>query len=55
MGLLVVPDPTGIVEMEDVRGQKEDANIVFDLHGRPVNSPQRGIYIRDGKKVVYSR
>ena len=55
MGLLVVTDPsapTGIVEMEDVRGQKEDANAVYDLQGRPVNSPQHGIYIHNGKKVV---
>ena len=55
MGLLVVTDPTGIVEMEDVRGQQEDANAVFDLQGRPVSSPQRGIFIRNGKKVIYSR
>ena len=55
MGLLVVTDPTGIVEMENASGQQEGANVVFDLQGRPVSSPQRGIYIRNGKKVVYSR
>lgn len=24
----------------------------YDLQGRPVESPTRGIYIKDGKKVI---
>lgn len=43
---------TGIIEMEDVRSQKADVNAVFDLQGRRVAQPTKGLYIVNGKKIV---
>ena len=43
---------TGIIEMKDVRSKKEDVNAVFDLQGRRVENPTKGLYIVNGKKVV---
>jgi len=44
--------PTGIDEMEDVRGKMSD--VWYDLSGRRLSAKpaQKGIYIRDGTKVV---
>ena len=28
-------------------------NAIYDLHGRRIANPKRGIYIRNGKKVIY--
>lgn len=42
--------PTGI---ESVPKSDEEADgILYDLQGRPVENPVRGIYIRNGKKVL---
>lgn len=41
---------TGISEMENVRSQKDD--IYYDLNGRRVLYPTKGLYIVNGKKVV---
>lgn len=41
---------TGISEMEDVRSKKDD--IYYDLNGRRVLYPTKGLYIVNGKKVV---
>jgi hypothetical protein len=32
--------------------KSEQADIYYDLQGRPVANPTRGIYIKDGKKVI---
>ena len=45
-------ETTGIIEMEDVRSQKADMNAVFDLQGRRVAQPTKGLYIVNGKKIV---
>ncbi len=45
-------ETTGIIEMEDVRSQKADVNAVFDLQGRRVAQPTKGLYIVNGKKIV---
>ncbi|MBO7115586.1 MAG: Ig-like domain-containing protein [Prevotella sp.] len=41
---------TGISEIEDVRSKKDD--IYYDLNGRRVLYPTKGLYIVNGKKVV---
>lgn len=41
---------TGISEIENVRSQKDD--IYYDLNGRRVLYPTKGLYIVNGKKVV---
>ena len=40
--------------MEDVRGKMSDVNdgVVYDLQGRKVQQPVRGIYVRNGRKIV---
>jgi hypothetical protein len=45
-------ETTGIVSMEDGRGQKED--VWYDLNGRKLDGKptQKGVYIYKGKKVV---
>lgn len=43
--------PTGIESIPTV-GTDETPENVYDFQGRKVVTPQRGIYIRDGKKVI---
>ncbi len=44
-------DPMGISEIKDTRIAGNEN--VYDLQGRRVTNPQKGIYIRNGKKVCY--
>lgn len=42
------------ISTTSVLPNKEDVNVesvYYDLFGRRVDNPQRGIYIKDGKKV----
>ena len=43
------PKPTGImtIELSD-----DDKAVIYDLNGRRVEQPSKGIYIKNGKKVV---
>lgn len=41
-------DPTGITS--PLRETEEEA--IFDLQGRMINKPQKGIYIKNGKKIL---
>lgn len=43
------PNPSGIVttELSD-----DDKAVIYDLNGRRVEQPSKGIYIKNGKKVV---
>ena len=42
-------ETTGIA---DVRGKTETANGFYDLQGRRVAQPAKGIYVKEGKKVI---
>jgi hypothetical protein len=44
-------DPTGISDIETA--QPIISSGIYNLSGQPVSTPQRGIYIKDGKKVVW--
>lgn len=44
-------DPTGIEEILTNEGVTSNASMFYDLLGRPVLEPTKGIYIKDGKKV----
>ena len=41
---------TGISKTEDVRSKKDD--VYYDLQGRRVLNPTKGLYIVNGKKVI---
>ena len=43
------PKPTGINTIETSNNEK---GIIFDLHGRRVEQPTKGLYIKNGKKYV---
>ena len=43
-------EETGIEELKAGNGTK--ASFLFDLSGRRVNNAQKGIYIKNGKKVM---
>ena len=43
----------GETGVEEVNDEKNDVEIVYDLQGRRVNNPIKGIYIVNGKKVIY--
>ena len=45
---LVFEDATGINQYQNIQAD----GIFYDLQGRRVGNPQKGIYVRDGKKVV---
>ena len=47
---IFVDPATGIVEIDDERQTKDDA--IYDLSGRRVAKPTRGVYIVNGRKVV---
>ena len=42
----------GTTDIDDVEGEDCGAAVVYDLQGRVVNNPTKGIYIVNGKKVV---
>lgn len=42
---------TGISEMSDVRRKTDDA--YYDLQGRRVLYPTKGIYVKNGKKIIF--
>lgn len=48
-GFEIVSDPSGIDAIEN--GQQEDAP-VYNLNGQRVNIPGKGIYIKNGRKVL---
>ena len=47
--ILVVTAETGINEL---KGENEKVKTIYDLQGRKVENPTKGIYIIDGKKVL---
>ena len=49
LGILTVGNPTGIQQVLPVG---DTSAKYFDLQGRPVNAPQHGIYLHNGKKVI---
>jgi Leucine-rich repeat (LRR) protein len=48
-GFEIVSDPSGIDAIEN--GQQQDAP-VYNLNGQRVNTPGKGIYIKNGRKVL---
>jgi len=46
--VLVFEDTTGISQYQSV----QSAAVCYDLQGRRVDSPRKGVYVRNGKKVV---
>ena len=42
-------DPTGV---EEVKAENGKVKAIYDLQGRKVAEPVKGIYIIDGKKVL---
>ena len=46
-------DPTAIESIEsDASASKNGSDVYFDLSGRRVMAPQKGVYVKNGKKVV---
>ena len=45
-------DFSGITTVEDVRFESSDAKACYDLQGRKVDTPSKGLYIIDGRKVL---
>jgi hypothetical protein len=45
----ILNDPTGI---DEVKGENGEVKAIYDLQGRKVAEPVKGIYIIDGKKVL---
>ena len=46
-----VVDPTGIDEISGNAGSEKDG-AVYDLSGRRVSAPTKGLYIQYGKKII---
>lgn len=47
----VGPDPTGI-SAPSIKMPVTDAEVYYDLTGRRIQSPTKGLYIKNGKKIV---
>ena len=43
-------DATGITQME---ADSSKSSITYDLMGRKVNQPKKGVYIQNGQKIIY--
>ncbi|MBR3615906.1 MAG: choice-of-anchor J domain-containing protein [Bacteroidaceae bacterium] len=43
---------TGVTGIEDVKGENGNVKTIYDLQGRKVENPTKGIYIINGKKVL---
>ena len=41
-----------VTGINEVKNEKETVNGIFDLQGRKVITPSKGLYIVNGKKVV---
>ena len=39
--------------IEEVKGESGKVKAIYDLQGRKVETPSKGIYIVDGKKVIF--
>lgn len=48
---LIFDTPTGIEEVESTNNEVHSTDVVYDLQGRRVATPAKGIYIVNGKKV----
>lgn len=48
---LIFDTPTGIEEVETTNNEVHSTDVVYDLQGRRVATPAKGIYIVNGKKV----
>lgn len=46
------PDTTSEIEEINAEPSKLQTNIYYDLSGRRVEHPRKGIYIVNGKKIV---
>ena len=42
----------GITGIDEVKGENGEVKTIYDLQGRKVEIPNKGIYIIDGKKVL---
>ena len=51
-GLEVLPEKNVTVGIQDVVTQSKQTGLVYDLQGRRMTSPRKGIYVKDGKKTV---
>lgn len=45
-------DPTGIEDVKVMGESRKKENVIYDLSGRRLNQPKRGINIVNGKKVM---
>ena len=43
---------TGVTGIEDVKGENGNVKTIYDLQGRKVENPTKGIYIINGKKIL---
>lgn len=44
-------DPTAVEDIHDIDDVNAHTSTYYDMSGRPVSVPSRGLYIKDGKKV----
>lgn len=52
-GFRLVEEGEEMTAISEVKSESEENNIIYDLQGRRVNSvPSRGVYIKNGKKII---
>jgi hypothetical protein len=42
----------GTSDINNVNGDIQQDNVYFDLNGRRVDNPSKGVYVTNGKKIV---
>ena len=50
--LAIVQNPTAIENITEATDENKGDGYYYDLQGRRVQNPTRGIYIHNGKKIV---
>ena len=47
-GILTITDPVGIKSVE----ADDDNAVLYDMQGRRIDNPKKGLYVKGNKKVV---
>ena len=51
--LILTADSFSPTDIKEVNSPQSESGTVYDLHGHKVSMPSKGIYIRNGKKILY--
>jgi len=51
--LILTADSFSPTDIKEINSPQSESGTMYDLHGHKVSMPSKGIYIRNGKKILY--